>query len=76
MRFADGDSPAAAQLKRYRLIKKTPRHRCCRRMRAALGRDVKISRPQLQIAHDEIAFEHETLLMALVVEMRLIGRSG
>jgi hypothetical protein len=45
-------------------------------MRAAFGREVKISRQQLQIAHDQIAFEHETLLMTLVVEMRIIGCTG
>src|ERR1700730_19013342 len=62
----------ACSLKRYRLIKNAPRPRRRRRMRAALCRDVKISRQELQIAHDEIAFEHETLLMAFGVKMRVI----
>jgi DMSO/TMAO reductase YedYZ molybdopterin-dependent catalytic subunit len=69
-----GSQPAvgACALKRYRLIKNASRPRRRRRMRAALCRDVKISRKQLQIAHDEIAFEHETLLMAFGVKVRAI----
>jgi hypothetical protein len=38
-------------------------------MRATFGRDMVISRQQLQIADDEIAFEHETLLVAFVVKV-------
>ena len=63
----------AGALKRYRLIEKAPRHCRRRRMRAALGGKVEIPGQQFQIAHDQVAFEDETFLMALVVEMRLIG---
>ena len=45
-------------------------------MRAALCGEVKITRHELQIAHDEIAFEHETLLMAFGVKVRAIVGTG
>ncbi len=45
-------------------------------MRTALGGKMEIPGQQFQIAHAEIAFEHETLLIACVVKMRVIDGTG